>query len=91
MVKIHRTDSERWTRLCHLHAPNLPDDRESKQGGEKRKARKSRGKKNGRAIFVRRLGQPVAVAVAQDLKGSCDWSERIRQCGNAAVPQKDNH
>lgn len=94
MVKeIHRTDSESWTWLCHLHAPNPTWQQEEKRGGWERKEKQGKAEeKNGTAIFVwRQLGQPVAVAVAQDLKGSCDWSERIRQSGNAAVPQKDNH
>lgn len=65
----------------------LPDDRERKQGEGKEKQKKT----NGRAIFVRRLAQPAAAAAAHDVKGSCDWSERIRQCGKAAAPQRDTH
>ena len=49
MVKqIHRTDSEMWTWLCHLHAPNptWQQKEEKKKKKRKEKKRKSRRKWN---------------------------------------------
>lgn len=71
MVKqIHRTDSEMWTWLCHLHAPNPTwQQNKRKTKNEEKKLKKKKKKKtsqeNGTVIFVcLQLSRPEAVAAA---------------------------
>lgn len=60
----------------------LPDSEKDKRGGKE----KEKAEENGTAVFVWLRPRP------RDLKGSCDWSERIRQSGSAAKPpRRDNH
>lgn len=95
MVKqIHRTDSEMWTWLCHLHAPNPTWQQEEKKNQKKekeKKARKSRRKWNSDIRLTTAWSACGGDCGPGFKKGSSDWSERIRQSGNTAVLQSDNH
>lgn len=66
VMQIHRTDSEMWTWLCHLHAPNSTwqQTKERKETGEEKQKRTERRYSSDDSLV-----SPAAAAVAPDLKG----------------------
>lgn len=73
----------------------LPDNKKKKKKKKREKEKKKRGKAEEKWNSDIRLttARPACGGSCGPglKKGSCDWSERIRQSGNAAVPQRDNH
>lgn len=71
----------------------LPDSRRNKKKrGKKRKSEEKQKKMEQRYSSDDSLVSLWQWLRPRDLKGgSCDWSERIRQSGNTAVLQSDNH